>query len=90
MTGQLVTSTAGHDKGNIYIIIDEDENFLYLCDGKTKNQDNPKKKRKKHAEMIYAFAQDSLRNRLKSGERVYPEEFRTTIKQYKNLKINKM
>lgn len=90
MTGQLATSLAGHDKGNIYIIIDEDENFYYLCDGKTKNQDNPKKKKKKHAGTINAFAQDSLRNRLTAGERVYPEEFRATIKQYKNLIINKM
>ena len=32
----LVRSLAGHDKGNYYIIVREDANYVYLADGRTK------------------------------------------------------
>ena len=49
MTGQLVTSRAGHDKDTLYVIIAEEGDFVYLCDGRLKPPDRPKKKRRKRA-----------------------------------------
>ena len=46
-TGMLARSKAGHDKGQIYIIKDMDENDVYLVNG-----ENPKKKKRKHVQII--------------------------------------
>lgn len=44
MTGMLAASKAGHDKTQIYVIVREDEKYVYLCDGRLKTFQNPKKK----------------------------------------------
>ena len=33
MTGMFATSLAGHDKGQIYVIIKEEGEYVYLADG---------------------------------------------------------
>lgn len=50
--GMLARSTAGHDEGKIYVIIAEDAAYVYLVDGKTRTLDKPKKKKKKHIQII--------------------------------------
>jgi ribosomal protein L14E/L6E/L27E len=47
-TGMLVESRAGHDKGELYIVTDMDSEFVYVCDGKIRTVDRPKKKKEKH------------------------------------------
>lgn len=47
-TGMLVESRAGHDKGELYIVTDMDDEFVYVCDGKIRTVDRPKKKKEKH------------------------------------------
>lgn len=51
--GMLVKSKAGHDAGNLYMIIDEDERYVYLADGKYKTLDKLKKKNKQHIQIIH-------------------------------------
>lgn len=51
-TGMLVKSKAGHDKDHVYVIIDVDETYVYLVDGKIRTMDRPKKKKKKHVQII--------------------------------------
>lgn len=51
-TGMLVRSKAGHDEGKVYVIIGVEGEYVYLADGKRKTIDRPKKKRKKHAQII--------------------------------------
>lgn len=50
--GMLAKSKAGHDKGKVYVIYDMDETYVYLVDGELKTIDRPKKKRKKHIQII--------------------------------------
>ena len=51
-TGMLAKSKAGHDKDHVYVIIDVDETYVYLVDGKIRTMDRPKKKKKKHLQII--------------------------------------
>lgn len=51
--GVLVQSLAGHDKGQIFIIINEDAEYVSLVDGKYKTLDKAKKKNKKHIQVIH-------------------------------------
>ena len=47
MKGLLTKSLAGHDKDEIYIIIKEEGNTLYVANGANHKLENPKKKNKK-------------------------------------------
>ena len=51
--GMLAKSKAGHDKGHVYVILKVDETYVYLVDGKIRTLDKPKKKKKKHVQVIF-------------------------------------
>ena len=48
----LATSMAGHDRETTYVIIKEEGEYVYLADGQTRSVDKPKKKNKKHIQII--------------------------------------
>ncbi len=48
----LATSKAGHDKKQVYVVINEDDNYFYLANGITKTMEKPKKKKKIHLQLI--------------------------------------
>ena len=50
--GMLAKSMAGHDRDRIYVIMDLDEIYVYLADGKIRTLDRLKKKKKKHVQLI--------------------------------------
>ena len=80
MTGQLVTSKAGHDKGTLYVIVAQEGEFVYLCDGRLKTPEKPKKKRWKHIQPINATVDEALLKKLQNGEKVYAEEIKYALK----------
>ena len=45
---EFVYAIAGRDKGDCFIVTKVEDNFLYLCDGKSRKVSNPKKKKIKH------------------------------------------
>lgn len=51
--GNFAMSKAGHDKGEWYVIINEENDFYYLSDGRLKPVESPKKKNKKHVQIAY-------------------------------------
>ena len=51
-TGMLARSKAGHDIEKVYVIVDVDEAYVYLVDGRIRTLDRPKKKKKKHVQLI--------------------------------------
>lgn len=46
--GDMVVSCMGHDKGNFFIVIDANETYVTICDGKTRKAARKKKKNIKH------------------------------------------
>ena len=46
--GQIVISTAGHDKGEMLVIAGFDKNMVLVCDGKQRKLEKPKAKNPKH------------------------------------------
>lgn len=46
--GRVVRSIAGHDKGEFFVVVKDEDNFVLLCNGKERKLENPKKKNKKH------------------------------------------
>jgi len=82
MVGMLATSKAGHDKSEVYVIVAEDEKYIYLCDGRLKPLEKPKKKSRKHIQIIKAKVNEDLQTRLAKGMTVYNEEIKRMIKEF--------
>lgn len=82
MVGMLAGSMAGHDKGAIYVIINEDNEYVYLADGKIRTLLRPKKKNKKHIQIIKKYSGEDFAGRIKDGL-ADDIEIRKFIKQYK-------
>lgn len=52
MSIEFAKSMSGHDRNQIYLIKEKDEKFVYLVNGTTKKLDAPKKKSRKHIQII--------------------------------------
>lgn len=52
LPGCPARSLAGHDKGEYFIIISDEGEFVTLADGRLRTAEKPKKKRKKHIQII--------------------------------------
>lgn len=50
--GMLAKSLAGHDKDKIYVIVNFDDTYVYLADGRIRTLDKLKKKKKIHVQII--------------------------------------
>ena len=48
MIGQIVCSKAGRDKGYFMVVVAHDTNYVYVCDGKERPINRPKRKNVKH------------------------------------------
>ncbi len=86
LIGRFAISKAGHDKSQIYVIIGEDAEFVTLCDGRLKTVDKPKRKRKKHVQMMKYTVDAALLQRLFAKDKVLDEEIKYEIKHYNNQK----
>ena len=86
MIGELATSKAGHDKDRLYLIVGEEGECVYLCDGRLRGVEHPKKKKKKHIQIIHFSAQDTLIQIIKQnlpGERdEINRQIRKTLEDY--------
>ncbi len=51
--GQIVYSKAGRDKGNMFLVVDIEEPYVYLVDGKLRRLENPKKKKMLHVQVTH-------------------------------------
>ena len=81
MIGQFAVSKAGHDKGSLYVVVAQEGEYVFLCDGKTKTPENPKKKKVKHIQPVRETVNEELLQKLQTGAKIYPEEIRYAVKQ---------
>ena len=60
--GSLVYSIAGRDKGNLFMVLKAEGDFVYLADGDVRRAENPKKKRLKHINKTNTLLQADFDN----------------------------
>lgn len=46
--GMIVRSAAGRDKGGFFVVLDFDDNYAIICDGKRRSLEKTKRKKWKH------------------------------------------
>ena len=56
--GQIAFSRAGHDKGQAFIIAACDDRYVYICDGKHRLLENPKRKKLIHIALTNTVLDD--------------------------------
>ena len=57
--GTIIKSLAGHDKNEYFVLINSDDKFVYIADGKSRTLERPKKKNRKHVQFTRTKAFDN-------------------------------
>ena len=74
----VVVSTAGHDQGKLFYVIDEDANYLVLANGKDRTLDKPKRKKRRHVQKVLR-SETRVAAKLISGDKVLNSELRRDL-----------
>ena len=74
----VVVSTAGRDTGNLFYVIEADDVYLMLVNGKDRTIDKPKRKKRKHAQKVLR-SETRVADKLKAGDKVLNSELRRDL-----------
>ena len=78
----LAKMKSGHDKNHIYLIVKEDEKYVYLANGTTKKLTTPKKKNPIHIQRIKKLPARVL-DILNNSEMLSDELIHKVLEEYK-------
>ena len=74
----LVLATAGREKGRLFFVVDVQNEYLLLADGKSRRLEAPKRKKCRHVQRAGA-APVELAAKLRSSEIITNSELRKAI-----------
>ena len=74
----VVLSTTGRDKGNIFYVVGIEGDFLFLANGKDRTLDRPKRKKQKHVQKVLR-SETRVAAKLLSGDKVLNSELRKEL-----------
>lgn len=81
MVGKFAISKSGHDRNQLYVIIREDDEYVYLCNGRNRTLENLKRKRKKHIQIIKQIPQ-VISQTCYQNDIFYNEGIKKALKEY--------
>ncbi len=87
MIGMFAISLAGHDKNQMYVIIERDGEYVYLADGRLRPIEKPKKKKQKHIQLIKTGLDEDLMKKLSDKQIVFNEDIRRALKHRTNKEV---
>ena len=74
----VVVSTAGRDAGKWFYVIDENQTYLFLANGKDRPLDRPKRKKRKHVQKVLR-SETRVAEKLIRGDKVLNGELRRDL-----------
>ena len=74
----IVKSIAGRDQGKYFFVLDVDGEFLLLADGKTRKLESPKRKKRKHTELVL-HSDCRVAEKIRGEEKITNSELRRTL-----------
>ena len=74
----IVKSAAGRDEGDIFFVLDTQEEYLLLADGKSRRVEKPKKKKCKHVTFV-GESHSVVAEKIRSSEKITNSELRKAI-----------
>ena len=78
MIADVVRSTAGHDAGKLFYVIGTDDGYLLLANGKDRSLEQPKRKKRKHAQKVLR-SETRVAEKLRNGDKVLNSELRKDL-----------
>lgn len=78
--GMLVRSISGHDQGKVYVIMDMQDEYLFLVDGRIRTLAKPKKKSSKHVQQVNVVLTELVE--MKENNTLIDEKIKRAIKLY--------
>jgi ribosomal protein L14E/L6E/L27E len=81
--GQVVFSKSGRDKSLPFIVVDFDENYVYLADGRLRLLEKPKKKKKMHVQICNDIIEE-IKSRLEDNLYLNDADLRKALKPYRH------
>lgn len=81
----LAVSRAGHDKDELYVVLEADDTYFWLADGKRRRLENPKKKKQMHVQVIKHLSPELLKQMQSI---TMDAQIRKIIKSYRELQEN--
>ena len=80
----VVISTAGRDRGKLFYIIEAEEDYLMLVNGKDRSLENPKKKKRKHVIKVLR-SETRVAEKLRAGDKVLNSELRRDLAEFRRV-----
>ena len=74
----VVASTAGRDMGKWFYVVNLDDTYLFLANGKDRRIENPKRKKRKHAAKVLR-SETRVAAKLIAGDKVLNSELRRDL-----------
>ena len=78
MIADVVQSTAGRDAGSLYYVIEADDIWLLLVNGKDRSLEKPKRKKCKHTKKVLR-SETRVADKLRAGDKVLNSELRRDL-----------
>ena len=74
----IVISLAGRDKDKLFFVMETEENFVLLADGKGRKLENPKRKKLKHVRRV-SRTETRVAAKILNGDKVLNSELRRDL-----------
>ena len=74
----IIESLAGRDKGNFFYVIDVEDNYVLIADGKGRKLENPKRKKLKHVRRV-SRTETRVAVKIQNGDKVLNSELRRDL-----------
>ena len=74
----VVVSTAGRDAGKLFYVLEADDTWLSLVNGKDRTIEKPKRKKRKHTDKVLR-SETRVAEKLRSGDKVLNSELRRDL-----------
>ena len=78
MIADVVVSTAGRDEGKLFYVLEADDTYLTLVNGKDRSLEKPKRKKRKHAQKVLR-SETRVAEKLREGDKVLNSELRRDL-----------
>ena len=74
----MIVSLAGRDKDQIFFVVDTDETYVYLADGKGRRLESPKRKKRRHVRKLPLYP-SRVAEKIRNGDKVLNSELRREL-----------
>ena len=74
----MIVSLAGRDAGQIFFVVDTDETYVYIADGKGRRLESPKRKKRRHVRKLPLY-ESRVAEKIRNGDKVLNSELRREL-----------